>query len=107
MGHNEESKASLEYIDGNGKQSLHEGDYIICRNEDGSRHIGRIVLICGYQETEGAEPEAQSASIHQKAGRAIQERSSKSRTSGIYAGIQQMTCLPILRQMRPWTGTAS
>ena len=47
MGHNEESKASLEYIDGNGKQSLHEGDYIICRNEDGSRHIGRIVLICG------------------------------------------------------------
>ena len=58
MGHNEESKASLEYIDGNGKQSLHEGDYIICRNEDGSRHIGRIVLICGYQETEGAEPES-------------------------------------------------
>lgn len=53
-----ESKADLGYIEGKMEQGIHEGDYIICRTGDGRRHIGRIVLFCGYQESIGAEPES-------------------------------------------------
>lgn len=57
MKYNKESKASLEYIDEKGKQSLHERDYIICRTKDGKRYIGKIAMIGRYQENEETEPE--------------------------------------------------
>lgn len=57
MENRNEIKPYLEYTNEEENQFFHVGDRIICRTKDEKRYIGRIAVICKYQESEETEPE--------------------------------------------------